>query len=83
MPHPTLLHNMSSPPKTLIQYRSDTVSTGHQKVCFTTIVRVLRLSEKQLFEHCRKHSENKTKETRRGGGAPRPASRGPALSRDD
>ena len=56
MPHPALLHNMSSPPKTLIQYRSDTVSTGHQRVCFTTTVQVLRLSEKQLFVHCRKHS---------------------------
>ena len=51
-----LLHNMSSPPKTLIRYRSDAVPTGHQRACFTTTARVLRLREKQLFEHCRKHS---------------------------
>ena len=61
MPYPALLHNMSSPPKTLIQYRSDAVPTGHQRVCFTTTARVLRLREKKLFEHCRKHSASRSR----------------------
>ena len=56
-----LLHNMSSPPKTLIRYRSDAVPTGHQRACFTTTVRVLRLREKQLFEHCRKYSASRSR----------------------
>ena len=60
MPHPVLLHNMSSPPKTFIRYRSDAVPTGHQRACFTTTARVLRLREKQLFEHCRKHSASRS-----------------------
>ena len=51
-----LLHNMSSPPNTLIRFRSDFVPTGHQLACFTTSVKILRLREKQLSEHCRKHS---------------------------